>query len=181
VVSLARPLAFTLVALVVLACSRQVELRDDANHGSNVGTQMLPEAGTLTEVPDAGFDDPKFGACTGRPSGACVGVNDFPCDFPRWVTATAQKCQTMTECRADDWVRVGMNAEGCVDSISMLEAEPSFVACMVEELGPYHCPCGEGFADHFLGIDNDGCFVGCTDELPCAGPYHCISGFCIPD
>ena len=176
------PLARAVTLLVALfGCSRQTELRDEADAGSNVGTHMLPEAGALTEVPDAGFDDPKFGTCAERPSGACVGVNDFPCDFPRWASAVAQKCQTMTECRADDWVRLGMNAEGCVESIAMLEADPAFVACMVEELGPYSCPCGAGFADHFLGIENDGCFVGCTDELPCTDGFHCLSGFCISD
>jgi hypothetical protein len=74
-----------------------------------------------------------------------------------------------------------MSADGCVDSIAMEHEDRAFADCMVQATGPYSCPCGVGAAEHFLGIDNEGCFQGCTDELPCADGYHCISGFCIPD
>jgi hypothetical protein len=162
-------------------CSRHTELRGEADAGSTVNSQNLPDAGDLPEVPDTGLDDPSLPACADRPTGDCVGVNDFPCDFSRWVTAAANDCLSATMCKADGWVGAHMTADGCVNALHMEEPEDAFVACMVEALGPYRCPCKEGFTAAFLGLDNDGCFQGCTDELPCGEGYHCISGFCIGD
>lgn len=162
-------------------CSRHTELRDEADAGSTVNTQNLPEAGELPELPDTGLDDPSLPACADRPTGDCVGVNDFPCDFPRWVTQTANECLSQTSCKADGWVGAHMTEEGCVSSLHMVEPEDAFVACMVEALGPYRCPCREGFSAAFLGLDNDGCFLGCTDEIPCMPGYSCVSGFCVED
>jgi hypothetical protein len=169
------------VAVVSFGCSRETELRDESDAGSGFGADKLPEAGTLEEVPDAGFDQPELEACRERPRGDCVGVNDFPCDFPRWIATVASDCQVETDCQADGWIRVGMNAEGCAETIFMEHEDRAFAECMAESLAPFSCPCGEGAAEHFLGIDNDGCFEGCTDELPCVDGYHCISGFCVPD
>jgi hypothetical protein len=162
-------------------CSRQTELRGEADAGSTVYTPNLPEAGTLPEVPDAGLDDPALPACAERPTGDCVGVNDFPCDFSRWVNKTANECLASTDCKADGWVGVQMTEEGCVSSLHMEEPEDAFVACMAESLRGFRCPCREGFSAAFLGLDNDGCFVGCTDELPCTEGFHCVSGFCVED
>jgi hypothetical protein len=156
-----------------------MELRDDADAGSAVDPQHLPEAGALPEVPDTGLDDPSLPACADRPTGDCVGVNDFPCDFSRWVTQAADACLAATDCRADGWIGVQMTEQGCVSALHMDESEEAFVSCMVEALGPFRCPCREGFATAFLGLDNDGCFHGCTDELPCTPGYRCISGFCV--
>jgi hypothetical protein len=181
----ARALAATGAALLswLLAasggCSRQTELRGEADAGSSVNTQNIPEAGALPEIPDTGLDDPSLPPCAERPTGDCVGVNDFPCDFPRWVTQAANDCLTTTSCQADGWVGARMTEEGCVSSLHMDEPEDAFVACMVEALGPFRCPCREGFSAAFLGLDNDGCFQGCTDELPCTLGYRCISGFCV--
>jgi hypothetical protein len=160
-------------------CSRQTELRGEADAGSGINAQNLPEAGALPEIPDTGLDDPSRMACAKRPTGNCVGANDFPCDFSRWVTQAANDCQTATDCKADGWVGAQMTEEGCVSSLHMEEPEDAFVACMVEALGPFRCPCGEGFAAAYLGLDNDGCFHGCSDELPCTSGYRCISGFCV--
>lgn len=162
-------------------CSRHTELRGEADAGSALDPQSLPDAGELPEVPDTGLDDPSLPACAERPTGDCVGVNDFPCDFSRWFTKAANDCMTTSDCRADGWVGARMTEDGCVAALHMDEPEDAFVACMVEALGPYRCPCREGFATAFLGLDNDGCFQGCTDELPCAPGYHCVSGFCIGD
>jgi hypothetical protein len=163
------------------ACSRHTELRGEADAGSMVNTQNLPEAGDLPEVPEAGLDDPSLPACADRPTGDCVGVNDFPCDFPRWVTQTANECLAMTDCQADGWVGAEMTEEGCVSSIHMDEAEEAFAACFAAALGPFRCPCREGFSAAYLGLDNDGCFVGCSDEIPCTEGSHCVSGFCVED
>lgn len=162
-------------------CSRQTELRGEADAGSTVDPHQLPEAGDLPEVPDSGLDDPSLPPCAERPTGDCVGVNDFPCDFSRWVTQTASECLGMTSCQANGWVGATMTEEGCVSSLHMAEPEDAFVACMAEALGPYRCPCRESFATAFLGLENDGCFIGCTDELPCSAGYRCISGFCVED
>jgi hypothetical protein len=162
-------------------CSRHAELRDEADAGGIANPQLLPDAGDLPEVPDTGLDDPSLPACAERPSGDCVGVNDFPCDFTRWVTKAANDCLSTTSCQADGWVGAQMNADGCVSSLHMKEPEDGFVACMVEALGPYRCPCGEGFAVAFLGLDNDGCFLSCSDEIPCTEGYFCVSGFCIEE
>jgi hypothetical protein len=162
-------------------CSRQTELRDEADAGSTVYTPNLPEAGTIPEVPEAGLDDPSFPACAERPSGDCVGVNDFPCDFSRWVSQTAKECLAKTDCRADGWVGATMTDDGCVSAVHMETTDDAFVACLVESLGPFRCPCRGSFSAAFLGPENDGCFIGCTDELPCEDGYRCISGFCVED
>jgi hypothetical protein len=160
-------------------CSRHAELREEADASAGVDPDMLPEAGDLPEVPDARFDDPSLPSCAKRPTGDCVGVNDFPCDFSRWVTTVSNDCLSATNCQAQGWVGARMNEDGCVSALHMDEPDDEFVACMVAALAPYRCPCGEEFATAFLGLENNGCFVSCADEFPCSEGYYCLSGFCI--
>jgi hypothetical protein len=62
----------------------------------------------------------------------------------------------------------------------MTEPDPDFVACLVEELGAYRCPCGETFARRYLG-PSSGCRRPCgTGEHICPGGEVCVDGVCQP-
>lgn len=143
------------LALVALAvgCSRTADLYDepDAIGGPGIPTRL--EAG-VTPIVDSGLGTDAFSACSQRPIGGCQGPVDFPCAFPTWVSVTATKCQKLTNCSANGWLRVYLGTEGCVDAIGMDQPNDAVARCLAAEFGPYRCPCRTSEATHFFGLAN---------------------------
>jgi hypothetical protein len=148
---LALALATTLAGA---ACERQADLRDEPLPDLLEPTPTL-DAGDIPEL-DAGLGSDAYPACEDRPGGACVGPIDFPCAFDGWVSDTAARCQSETGCKTNGWLEVTMAADGCVSDIGMDNPNPEMVACLLEELGSIHCPCGEGVSTYYFGEGNDG-------------------------
>jgi hypothetical protein len=173
---------FGVLLLLGGSCSRHADLIDDSNGGIDLGpTNPFDEAALVDlEVP---FDEPPFASCEERPEGACVGVNDFPCDFTGWFNRAADDCQNRTGCRANGWVVGDMGADGCVTRLRMSEPSQEFAACLTEVLGGYRCPCGAESRRRFLGIDNVPCAPGerpCgPSEFPCPSGQVCRNDVCV--
>lgn len=174
----------TIAALLAASCSREADLIDEERPGAGVDlgpTNPYDEAALIDlAVP---FDEPPYLTCSERPTGACLGVNDFPCDFSGWFNAAAEACQVETGCRTNGWVVADMGASGCVERLQMSEPNEAYAACLIEVLGAYRCPCGKEQRRRFLGIANRPCFPGerrCGQgEFPCLGGQVCTDGFCV--
>jgi hypothetical protein len=183
-----RPALITVVALSAWACSRHADIQDEPDGGTNLGPSApQPDAG-IPAVEDTGLDDPSLLACADRPeaeNGACRGANDFPCDFSGWVPLLAEQCQTETGCVTNGWVEIELGDDGCASELRMDQPNADYVACLVQTLGAYSCPCEAMSFGHFLGVGNEGCETGpspCTSgEFPCAGGQICVDGFCVVD
>lgn len=164
------------------ACSRSADVSDDPTAGLDLGPMAPFDEAQLVDV-DAAFGEPPFAACAERPTGACVGVNDFPCDFGGWLTTEVDRCQAETGCRANGWVVADMGANGCVERLRLSEPAPALAECLVEALGGYRCPCGAENRRRFLGVDNQPCLPGeraCgPNEFPCPLGQVCEQGVCV--
>ncbi len=142
------------VFVVPLACTRHADIRDEPD----AATLEVPpnfDAGGVTEL-DSGLGSDAFPACADRPTGDCVGSNDFPCGFEDWVLATAKECQVASGCKTNGWVEVHMGPGGCVETIGMSAPNDEVVACLVAEMGPVRCPCGTSVAKYYYGEGNAG-------------------------
>jgi hypothetical protein len=142
-------------------CSREADIIDDPD--VFVPTTPTLEAGP-TPIVDSGLGTDAFPACSARSFGACRGPIDFPCSFQSWVTLSANKCQKMTNCSTNGWLRVHLGAEGCVDAIGMDQPNEAAIRCLAAEFGPYRCPCGASEVTHFFGLGNT------PDSGTCTGP-----------
>lgn len=170
--------AFAVVALgAACGCSRQHELYDDTDGGVNVVRTPKPPD-TIPQVPDSGLDAPELPACSERPTGECLGANDFPCEFQGWVELAAARCQESVACPARGWLGVSLGAEGCVTAIEMTDPDPLFVACLAEVFGTAACPqCSAMHATRFLGT-NPSCAHVCEVDADCPDGELCVSGSC---
>lgn len=146
-----------LLFTAAVACTRSAEVGDEPD-AFYVTPTIAPDA----EVPevDAALRTDSHPSCDERPNGDCIGANDFPCDFRRWVLETIPRCFLQTDCRSNGWVSVRMGADGCVDAIGMTEPDPEFIACLAAEFDPWQCPCEEGYEQYYLGERNEGCPEG---------------------
>lgn len=176
---LARALSGLLLAVLAGACSRQLELYDEPDaSAAPVGSGPQPPA-EIPEVVGSGVGGAEHPACGERPTGKCQGANDFPCDFSGWVERAVPDCQQAADCRANGWVRVVLASDGCVSAIGMVEPEPAFIACLVQEFGSFGCPqCSAMEATHYLGEGNDGCIVACERDDDCRAEEFCEKGYC---
>lgn len=156
---------FAIVAtcFAVWGCGRQADLYDEPDGFGGPTTPPRLEAGA-TPIVDSGLGTDAFLPCAQRPLGGCQGPVDFPCAFPTWVDVTAIKCQKLTSCGANGWLRVYLGAEGCVDAIGMDQPSVAIARCLEAELGPYRCPCRTSEATHFFGLANS------PDSGVCTGP-----------
>ncbi len=155
--------ALAIVGLVQASgCMRQADIIDEADALVGPNTPTL-EAGP-TPIVDSGLGTDAFPSCAERPFGACQGPSDFPCAFTTWVNVTAIKCQKLTMCSTNGWLRVSLGAEGCVDAIGMDQPNEAVVRCLAAEFGPHRCPCRTTEVTHFFGFANS------PDSGTCAGP-----------
>jgi hypothetical protein len=162
------------------SCSRHADLEDDTEGGLELGPMTPFDDSELVDL-QIPFSEPPFVSCPDRPTGACVGPNDFPCDFARWFNAAADECLVETGCRANGWVAADMGEDGCVERLEMTEPNQAFADCLVAVLGEFRCPCGVERRRRFLGIANRPCFPGersCSSEFPCPGGQVCQAGVC---
>ena len=186
-----RALGPALIAVFVLGaslpdCSRHADIVDEPDSGTDLGPNAPQPDGGIPIVEGSGLDDPSLDACADRPENvACRGANDFPCDFSAWVPVLAEECQTETGCVTDGWVELELGDDGCASAIYMDQPNPDYVACLVETLGAYRCPCAAMSFNYFLGIGNDGCETGPTPcqggEFPCGKGEICVDGYCVID
>lgn len=169
-------------ALLAGSCSRNADLVDDYEGGIELGPMAPFDESELIDL-QVPFGEPPFSECSARPRGACVGVNDFPCDFNGWFNATIDACVLETGCRSNGWVSADMGANGCVERLQMTEPNQAFADCLTAVLGQYRCPCGVESRRRFLGISNQPCFPGeraCTSaEFPCPRGQVCEQGLCV--
>lgn len=135
-------------------CQRHADIREERGE---LPLNPLPvlEAGPIPVV-DSGLGTDAFPTCEGRPTGDCVGSNDFLCGFEKWLTATAENCQTTTGCKTNGWLEVKMAVDGCVSEIRMDKPNDDMIACLLEQFGAYRCPCGEIEGSHYFGNSNTG-------------------------
>jgi hypothetical protein len=142
-------------------CTRQADIIDEPD--SFVPSTPTLEAGP-TPIVDSGLGTDAFPSCLDRPYGACQGPIDFPCSFQSWVTVSANKCQKLTNCSTNGWLRVHLGAEGCVDAFGMDQPNEAAIRCLAAEFGPYRCPCRTSEVTHFFGLANT------PDSGTCTGP-----------
>jgi hypothetical protein len=142
-------------------CQRQADIIDEPD--VFVPSTPTLEAG-ITPIVDSGLGTDAFPTCAERPFGACQGPVDFPCSFQSWVTLGANKCQRLTNCSTNGWLRVHLGADGCVDAIGMDRPNEAVIRCLAAEFGPYRCPCGASEVTHFFGLGNS------PDSGTCTGP-----------
>jgi hypothetical protein len=170
-------------ACVAGSCSRHADLVDERDTGVDLGPMNPFDESALVDL-QVPFSEPPFAVCSERPEGACTGNNDFPCEFNRWFTTSADDCQRRTGCRTNGWVVADMAENGCVERLEMSEPNEAFAACLTDLLGGFRCPCGAERRRRFLGIDNQPCFAGeraCgPSEFPCNDGEVCEAGFCVP-
>jgi hypothetical protein len=143
-------------------CARHADIIDEGDAIVDPSRPTL-EAGP-TPIVDSGLGTDVFPSCMERPTGGCQGPVDFPCAFPTWVNVTATKCQKLTACSINGWLRVTLGAEGCVDSIGMDQPNEAAIRCFAAEFGPYRCPCRTSEVTHFFGLANS------PDSGTCTGP-----------
>jgi hypothetical protein len=155
--------AAAIVGVFVLpcGCTRQADIIDEPD--SFVPSTPTLEAGP-TPIVDSGLGTDAFPSCLERPYGACQGPTDFPCSFQSWITVSANKCQKLTNCSTNGWLRVHLGAEGCVEAIGMDQPNEAAIRCLAAELGPYRCPCRASEVTHFFGLANT------PDSGTCTGP-----------
>lgn len=178
------PAVIALVSWVCASCSRHADIKDEPDAGTDLGPNAPKPDGGVPVVEDTGLDDPGLTSCLERPeNGACRGANDFPCNFSAWVPELAEQCQNATGCVTNGWVELELGADGCAAQIRMDQPNTDYVACLVETLGAYRCPCESMSFGHFLGIGNDGCETGprpCgSGEFPCGKGEVCEDGLCV--
>lgn len=139
----------------VHACTRHADVRDDL--GQTQSFDPTPEVDADIPPLDVDLSNPMFATCADRPTGDCVGSNDFLCGFAPWAVEVAKKCQLDTGCKTNGSVEITMGAEGCVTALGMDEPNDDIVACLVAELSAVDCPCvEEETISHYFGIGNDG-------------------------
>ena len=133
-----------------LHCSRDVDLSSE-----DAGTRVLPPTPPTPDAPediprlDAGLPG-SFPLCEARPMQAeCTGANDYPCDSERFITNVVARCTLDAGC-ATGWLALDMGPGGCFEGIGMDEPNESFAACVVEQLGPWRCPCPAGTSVRYL-------------------------------
>ncbi|MDI1451028.1 hypothetical protein [Polyangium sp. 6x1] len=136
-----------------LACTRHADIRDERE--SILERPPAFDAGGIPEL-DSGLGSDAHPLCADRPTGECVGSNDFPCGFEDWAIATAKACQEASGCKTNGWLEVKMGPGGCVEAIGMEEPNDEVVSCLVAEMGAVKCPCGEGISKYYFGSGNAG-------------------------
>lgn len=153
----------TLIALVVgglasggalAACTRHADIRDERDGPIIVRPPEL-DAGGIPSV-DSGINSAEHPPCLERPTGDCVGSNDFLCGFEKWVVETASACQEATGCVNNGWLEVKMSGAGCVEALGMDMPNDAMIDCLVAEMGAVRCPCPESVTQHYFGLSNDG-------------------------
>ncbi len=179
-------IATLLLSASAICCSRHADIRDEPEGGTDLGPTAPQPDGGIPLVENSGLDNPSFLACAERPeNGACRGANDFPCDFSAWVPMLVEECQIETGCVTSGWVELELGDDGCAAAIHMEQPNDAYVACLVETLGAYRCPCAAMSFAHFLGIRVDGCTSGpkhCTSgEFPCDKGEVCVDDLCVAD
>lgn len=164
---------------MALGCSRHVELYEPSDAGVSVVEGPKPPA-EIPSVADSGVTDSAFASCEERPSGDCVGANDFPCDFTRWVEASAETCTAQVDCLVQGWLGVSLGDDGCVERLEMTDPNPDFVACLAEEFKNASCvQCNAMHATRFLGTTAEPCAIPCINSSDCPGGYTCQSELCM--
>jgi hypothetical protein len=168
-----------LTLLGALACSRHLELYEPSDAGVSVVEGPKPPD-DIPEVTDSGVRTDELLSCAERPTGDCVGANDFPCDFPRWVERTADACTTQVDCLVQGWLGVALGADGCVDALEMTDPNPDFVACLVEQFAHFGCvQCTAQYATRYLGTSAEPCMIQCINDPDCPSGYACTDGTCV--
>src|SRR5688572_5488343 len=159
--------------LCIAGCSRHVELYEPADASVPVSEGPKPPA----EIPlleDSGVTDSEFATCAERPTGGCLGANDFPCDFQRWVENTAESCTARVDCLVQGWLGVWLGDDGCVESVEMTDPNPDFAACLAEEFAHFGCTqCDRMHAVRFLGTTAEPCMIACSNDSGCPEGYFC--------
>jgi len=176
-------LALAVALLGGLACSRQVNIRDEPE-GGVTGPQMVLEPDAAIPAVDAGLD--MGPACESREEGNCRGTNDFACAYEPWVRQVAKDCLTLTGCSTNGWLTVDMGEDGCVSAIGMDQPNADYVACLVASFGAYRCPCHMSHMNYLVGFANEGCPdagpLACkSGEFPCAPGFTCVDQLCVAD
>ncbi|MSP26337.1 MAG: hypothetical protein EXR75_14510 [Myxococcales bacterium] len=146
-------LLLPLVLVCLVACDRSLDLREPPK---TFPEPSAPEAKDVKLV-DTDLGTEAHAACETRPVGACVGSNDFPCDFGTWVRETAERCQLETECRTNGTLVVRMDDAGCVTAILMDEPNDAIVLCLVAAFAEVRCPCSSAEESYYFGFGHDGC------------------------
>jgi hypothetical protein len=162
--------------LVVPACGRHADLRQGAETGLAPADPVIDKGKFL---PVGGVLD---GGCAARPTDACYGDVDFPCNVSDWVTALAKKCQQATDCATNGSVEISLGNSGCVTKIAMTQPNDAMVACLVKQVTAVRCQCMQPLSStYFFGLGNaPPCGSGqCSAEFPCAQGLHCVDGVCI--
>ncbi len=149
------------VLALAAACARHADLRDEPDSG--IAVKPVARADAIPTL-DTELGTEALPPCDQRPPGVCVGPVDFPCALDYLVGTLASQCQRQTGCRTNGWLRVTMNAEGCVQSIGMDQPNDAIVACLVAELGNVSCPCPSRTQDHFFGLGHTEDGTGTTCE-----------------
>jgi hypothetical protein len=137
-----------------LSCVRHADLRDEPD-SSLVRPPPTVDSGDVTEV-DSGLGGEAFPQCGARPTGKCVGSNDFLCGFDNWLPDVAAACQQQTGCKTNGWLSVKMSEEGCITWMAMDQPNDEVVACLVAEFGSVRCPCPALEGEYFFGEGNVG-------------------------
>jgi hypothetical protein len=135
-------------------CERYADIRDERDDTPLDNSPAL-EAGVIPVV-DSGLEGDAYPMCPDRPVGDCVGSNDFPCGFEKWMTAAAKNCQTTTSCKTNGWLEVKMAGNGCVSEIRMDKPNDEMISCLVAEFGAVRCPCAEIQGSYYFGNTNTG-------------------------
>jgi hypothetical protein len=161
--SMSARLAVLATLFAAPGCGREADLYDEPDGFGGTTTPPRLEAGA-TPIVDSGLGTDAFPPCSQRPVGGCQGPVDFPCAFTTWVDVTAIKCQKLTSCSANGWLRVYLGVEGCIDAIGMDQPSAAIARCLEAEFGPYRCPCRTSEATHFFGLANS------PDGGVCTGP-----------
>jgi len=153
---------WSVALLLASGCVRTADIIDEPDAFVGPSTPTL-EAG-VTPIVDSGLGTDAFPPCSERPIGGCQGPVDFPCAFSTWVSVTAAKCQKLSMCTTNGWLRVSLGAEGCVDAIGMDRPNEAAIKCFAAEFGPYRCPCRTSETTYFFGLANT------PDSGTCTGP-----------
>lgn len=141
--------------LAAYACTRHADLRDDL--GQTQAFDPTPSFDADIPTLDADLSNDAFMSCYDRPTGDCVGSNDFLCGFAPWAIDVAKQCQLDTGCKTNGSLEVMMGADGCVTSIGMDEPNDDMIACLVATLSAVSCPCvEEEMITYYFGIGNTG-------------------------
>ena len=149
-----------LLPACALACTREAEIREE--FPPLIGFQPtvpLPDGG-VPRVESVTLTGDDAAACLGRETGACTGINDFPCAGEPWLESVAADCRAQSGCRAGGWVSITFGPHGCVTEIGMVEPEAAFVECLTGVVEQYSCPCTDVTMNHFIGVAGSPCGEG---------------------